>query len=72
MGAENFIGRPQGAEDTLCHFIPATNAVSCHKFLERTVTGDETWVHHHALETKCSSMEWKHPGSPRMNKFIVH
>lgn len=48
------------------------NAVSCHKFFEHSVTGDETWVHHHALETKCSTMECKHPGPPRMNKFKVH
>jgi len=48
------------------------NAVNCHKFLQRIVTNNKTWVHHHALETKCSSMDWELPGSARMNKFKVH
>jgi len=38
-------------------------------FLERIVTGDETWVHHFEAESKRQSMEWKHPGSPRTKKF---
>ena len=32
------------------------------EFLSRTVTGDETWVHHYEPESKRQSMEWKHPG----------
>ena len=38
-------------------------------FLTRIVTGDETWVHHYALESKHQSMEWKHPGSRVKKKF---
>ena len=38
-------------------------------FLSRIVTGDETWVHHYAPESKRQSMEWKHPGSPAKKKF---
>ena len=38
-------------------------------FLTRIVTGDETWVHHLAPESKRHSMEWKHPGSPVKKKF---
>jgi len=38
-------------------------------FLTRIVTGDETWVHHFAPESKRQSMEWKHPGSPVKKKF---
>ena len=38
-------------------------------FLTRIVTGDETWVHHFAPESKRQSMEWKHPGSPVTKKF---
>jgi hypothetical protein len=38
-------------------------------FFRCIVTGDETWVHHHSPETKRASMEWKHPGSPRLKKF---
>jgi histone-lysine N-methyltransferase SETMAR len=32
-------------------------------FLQRIVTGDETWVHHYQPETKRKSMQWKHPSS---------
>ena len=45
----------------------------CHSdktFLQRIVTGDETWVHHFEPESKRASMEWRHPTSPRSNKFI--
>ncbi|XKL66254.1 hypothetical protein PGB90_009674 [Kerria lacca] len=37
-------------------------------FLEKIITVDETWVHHHTPETKRSSMEWKHKDSPRTKK----
>lgn len=40
-----------------------------HDFLDRIVTGDETWVHHHFPETKRANLEWKHPGSQRLEKF---
>ena len=33
-------------------------------FLDRTITGDETWVHHYEPECKRLSMEWEHPQSP--------
>ncbi|PNF21375.1 hypothetical protein B7P43_G15465, partial [Cryptotermes secundus] len=32
-----------------------------HDMLARIVTGDESWVHHYQPETKCASMQWKHP-----------
>jgi hypothetical protein len=38
-------------------------------FLQRIVTGDETWVHHYQPETKWKSMQWKHPSSPAAKKF---
>src|SRR3954464_9766479 len=41
------------------------------KFLERMVTGDETWVHHYTPETKRSSIPWKHVTSPSPRKFRV-
>lgn len=44
-------------------------AIHDHDFLERIVTGDETSVHHHFPETKRASLEWKHPGSQRLEKF---
>jgi hypothetical protein len=38
-------------------------------FLERIVTGDETWVHYHQLETKKGSKELRHASSPKPKKF---
>lgn len=31
--------------------------------LNKTVNGNETWVHHYHHESKCISMQWKHPSS---------
>jgi hypothetical protein len=39
--------------------------------LNRTVTGDESWIYHYELESKRVSMEWKYPGSPSTQKFKV-
>ena len=36
-------------------------------FLDRIITGDETWVHHYDPESKRQSMEWKHPQTPCKN-----
>ena len=30
-------------------------------FLDRIITGDETWVHHYEAESKWQSMGWKYP-----------
>ena len=38
-------------------------------FLDRIITGDETWVHHYEPENKRQSMEWKHPQSLCKKKF---
>ena len=38
-------------------------------FLDRIITGDETWVHHEELESKRQTMEWKHPQSLCKKKF---
>ena len=38
-------------------------------FLDKIITGDETWVHHYDPESKGQSMEWKHPQSPCKKKF---
>ena len=40
-------------------------------FLSQLVTMDETWLYHYDLEPKEQSMEWRHSGSPRSQKFQV-
>jgi histone-lysine N-methyltransferase SETMAR len=39
------------------------------QFLQRLVTGDETWVYHFTPESKRASMTWKHTSSPPPKKF---
>jgi len=38
-------------------------------FLDRIITGDETWCHHYEPESKRQSMEWRHVNSPSKKKF---
>jgi len=38
-------------------------------FLGRIVTGDETWVHYHQVETKKASNEWRRTSSPKLKKI---
>lgn len=40
-------------------------------FLDKLITGDETWLHLTTPETKADSMTWKHPWSPTPRKFKV-
>ena len=40
-------------------------------FLQRIVTGDESWVHHYDPECKAQSMEYRHKPSPSPMKFKV-
>ncbi|UYV82317.1 hypothetical protein LAZ67_21001688 [Cordylochernes scorpioides] len=37
-------------------------------FLDRVVTGDESWLHHRIPYSKRSSAEWHHKGSPTPKK----
>ena len=39
------------------------------EFLDRIITGNETWVAHITPETKQLSMHWRHTGSPCKTKF---
>ena len=50
--------------DVLTHFHQEGN-----DFLNRIVTGDETWVYHDTPETKRQSMQWKHTTLPVVTKF---
>jgi len=38
------------------------------EFLERVVTGDESWIYDYDIELKSQSREWKHKESPRPKK----
>jgi hypothetical protein len=38
-------------------------------FLEKIVTGNETWVHYHQPETKKASKEWRQTSSPKPKNF---
>ncbi|KFM81196.1 hypothetical protein X975_10415, partial [Stegodyphus mimosarum] len=38
-------------------------------FLQHKVAGYETWCHHFQSEVKSISTQWKHPDSPRPQKF---
>ncbi|KFM63570.1 Histone-lysine N-methyltransferase SETMAR, partial [Stegodyphus mimosarum] len=40
-------------------------------FIDRIVTGDETWLHHFTPISKRATMEWKHAGSQMRKKFKV-
>ena len=38
-------------------------------FLDRIITGDETWCHHYEPESKRQSMKWRHVNSLSNKKF---
>ncbi|GFO44351.1 RING finger protein 10-like [Plakobranchus ocellatus] len=40
-------------------------------FLQRILTGDESWVHHYDPECKAQSMAYRHKTSPSPRKFKV-
>jgi hypothetical protein len=39
-------------------------------FLQRIVTGDETWIHHYQPQTNRKSMQWKYTSSVE-KKFMT-
>ncbi|GFS24170.1 histone-lysine N-methyltransferase SETMAR [Elysia marginata] len=41
------------------------------EFIQRIVTGDESWVHHYDPESKRQLMEYRHNGSPSPRKFKI-
>jgi histone-lysine N-methyltransferase SETMAR len=50
------------------NFFGTIQMISCRA---RLVTMDETWLYRYDPETKQQSLEWRHSGSPRPNKFRV-
>jgi histone-lysine N-methyltransferase SETMAR len=51
----------------ICNFLGAIQTISCRA---RLVTMEETWLYHYETETKQHSMEWRHSGSPRLQKIL--
>jgi hypothetical protein len=41
-------------------------------FLDRIITGRETWCHQYEPESKRQSMEWQHTNSPTKERFKTH
>jgi hypothetical protein len=39
--------------------------------LNRIVTGDKSWMHHHQPESERASVQYKHPSSSSTKKFKV-
>jgi hypothetical protein len=39
--------------------------------LNRIVTGEDSWVHQYQLESKCASVQWKHPSSPSTKSIKI-
>ena len=56
--------RMQVCQDLLNQYEPEGDS-----FLDRIITGDETWCHHYEPESKRQSMEWRHANSPSKKKF---
>jgi len=54
--------------DQIWNFFGAIQMISCRA---RLVNMDETWLYHYDSETKQQSVEWRHSGSPRPQKFRV-
>lgn len=59
----------KNTRQTVCRELLAQYEDGGDDFLQRIVTGDETWLHHFEPETKRQSMEWHHTNSPRKKKF---
>ena len=38
-------------------------------FIQRIITGDETWVYHFDMLTKQQSSEWRYPNEPRPKRI---
>ncbi|XP_048253216.1 histone-lysine N-methyltransferase SETMAR-like [Haliotis rufescens] len=54
---------------SMCQALLTQYSRDADNFMERIVTGDETWVHHYDLETKEQSKQWTGFASPRPKKF---
>jgi histone-lysine N-methyltransferase SETMAR len=57
------------AQQTICQQHLDHHAREGDAFLQRIVTGDESWVYHYESESKRQLMQWKNPSSPANKKF---
>jgi histone-lysine N-methyltransferase SETMAR len=53
---------------SICHELRDRFHREGSAFLERVVTGDETWIRYYDPLSRQQSSEWKHPDSPRPTK----
>jgi hypothetical protein len=69
VGPKDVNIRPEGA--VFCYICEYLHwfELEGKTFLERMVIYDELWVHHFTPESKWSSMEWHHKGSPLPKKI---
>jgi hypothetical protein len=72
-GSRNALTQIKNVNDAIClskffNFFGAIQMTSCRA---RLVTMDETWLYYYDPETKQQSMEWRHGGSLRPQKFRV-
>jgi hypothetical protein len=63
--------RTQEITNGLCSVILQQYSVVGQELLEHIVTGDETWIHHHNLEIKLASTEWKICCSLQLNELKI-
>lgn len=70
--AAKFVPRLLTADQKEARLAAATDLLECAdsdpRFLDRIITGDETWVYGYDPETKVQSSVWKSPSSPRPKK----
>jgi len=53
----------------VCHDLLKQYDAEGNSFLDRIITGDETWRHHYEPESKRQSVEWQHLNFPSKKKF---
>ena len=69
VGSKATGARTQSKARGACYGISAAVPCDGDEFLDRIITGGETWVVHITPETKQQSMHWRHIGSPYKTKF---
>ncbi|UYV81695.1 hypothetical protein LAZ67_20002010 [Cordylochernes scorpioides] len=55
-----------------CKVLLERYGIESEGFLDRIVTGDKSWIHHHIPDSKRSSAEWHHRDSSTQKKKIIN